>query len=105
MIHGDLKGVWFWTLTLFLFSNVLPVKVNILVDQGGHARLADFGLLKIISDQTGFTTSGSPSTCGTTRWMSPDLLHPEQFGYDNGCRPTKEWSSMKYSPVNLPSPH
>ena len=71
-------------------SNVLPVKVNILVDQDGHARLADFGLLTIISDQTGLTTSSSPSTGGTTRWMSPELLHPERFGYDNGCRPTKE---------------
>ena len=65
------------------------MKVNILVDQDGHARLADFGLLTIISDQTGFTTASSASSGGTTRWMSPELLHPEQFGSDNS-RPTKE---------------
>ena len=70
-------------------SNVLPVKVNILIDENRHARLADFGLLTIISEQSGFTTLSSAHTGGTTRWMSPELLHPEQFGCDNS-RPTKE---------------
>jgi serine/threonine protein kinase len=65
------------------------MKVNILIDQDGHARLADFGLLTIISDQSGFTTATSASGGGTTRWMSPELLHPEQFGLDNS-RPTRE---------------
>ena len=65
------------------------MKLNILIDQDRHARLADFGLLTIISDHTNFTSSSSASTGGTTRWMSPELLHPEQFGLDHG-RPTKE---------------
>ena len=65
------------------------MKANILIDQDGHARLADFGLLTIVSDPTHFTTSGSASTGGTTRWMSPELLHPEQFGSNHG-RPTTE---------------
>lgn len=65
------------------------MKVNILIDQDGHVRLADFGLLAIVSDHTGFTTSGSAFAGGTTRWMSPELLHPEHFGYDSS-RPTKE---------------
>ena len=70
-------------------TNVLSVKVNILIDQDGHARLADFGLLTIVSDHTNFTTSSSAPSGGTTRWMSPELLHPERFGLDHG-RPTKE---------------
>ena len=65
------------------------MKANILIDQEGHARLADFGLLTIISDHTYFNTSSSALTGGTTRWMSPELLDPEQFGLDYG-RPTKE---------------
>ena len=65
------------------------MKLNILVDQDENARLADFGLLTIVSDHTNFTTSSSAFTGGTTRWMSPELLHPEQFGSDYG-RPTKE---------------
>ena len=65
------------------------MKLNILIDQDRHARLADFGLLTIISDHTNFTASGSAPTSGTARWMSPELLDAEQFGSDQG-RPTKE---------------
>ena len=65
------------------------MKANILIDQDGHARLADFGLLTIVSDHTHFPTSSSAFTGGTTRWMSPELLHPEQFGFDHGS-PTNE---------------
>jgi len=39
-----------------------------------HARLADFGLLTIISDST---TLSSYTQGGTTRWMSPELFDPE----------------------------
>jgi serine/threonine protein kinase len=89
MIHGDLKGVWLWLLPSTLLSQVLFTKLNILIDQDRHARLADFGLLTIVSDHTNFTASSSAFTGGTMRWMSPELFHPEQFGSDNG-RPTKE---------------
>jgi serine/threonine protein kinase len=65
------------------------VKANILVDQNGHARLADFGLLTIVSDPTYFTASTSAATGGTARWMSPELFHPERFGLDHS-RPTIE---------------
>jgi serine/threonine protein kinase len=74
---------------LALLSDVLSVKANILIDQDRHARLADFGLLTIVSDHTNFMTSSSTLTGGTIRWMSPELLHPEQFGSDNGL-PTKQ---------------
>jgi serine/threonine protein kinase len=65
------------------------MKANILIDQDRHVRLADFGLLTIVSDHTNFTTSSSAFIGGTIRWMSPELLHPEHFGSDHG-RPTKE---------------
>ena len=58
-----------------------------MVDQDGRARLADFGLLTIISDHTTYVTEGSAPTSGTIRWMSPELLHPGRFGYDQS-RPT-----------------
>ena len=65
------------------------MKLNILVDQDGHARLADFGLITPISNHTFFSASTSTVTGGSTRWMSPELLDPEQFGLDHG-HPTKE---------------
>lgn len=58
----------------------MPVKDNILIDQAGHARLADFGLLTIASDATNFTPSNSFIEGGTWRWMSPELFDPELFG-------------------------
>ena len=69
--------------------NALLTKANILIDQDGHARLADFGLLTIVSDPTNPTASSSTLNAGTTRWMSPELLHPDKFGLKN-CRPTNK---------------
>ncbi|KAF9643165.1 kinase-like protein [Thelephora ganbajun] len=71
MIHGDLKGA------------------NILIDKHEHACLADFGLTAIVVDPPYPTTSSSSTAAGTTRWMSPERLNPNQFGLKGG-RPTKE---------------
>ena len=70
-------------------TNGFLLKANILVDQSGHARLTDFGLLTIVSDPTNFTPSSFVSPGGTTRWMSPELLLPDQSG-SNDSRPTVE---------------
>ena len=70
------------------------VKDNILIDQTGHARLADFGFLTIISDAATFLPSSSYSVGGTLRWMSPELIAPGKFGLE-ASRPTK--SSDCYS--------
>lgn len=71
-----------------------------MIDQHRHARLADFGLLTIIADLTNLTSSTSFSTAGTTRWMSPELLDPDQFGTKRG-RPTKESDSYALGMVIL----
>ncbi|KAF9784386.1 kinase-like domain-containing protein [Thelephora terrestris] len=71
MVHGDLKGA------------------NILVDDNGRARIADFGLLTVVSDPAYATASSSVATAGTLPWMSPELLAPEDFGLKDS-RPTKE---------------
>ena len=77
---------------MFVYStspDALSIKANILIDRNGFACLADFGLLTIVSDPTNYTTSGSVVARGTTRWMSPELLDPDQFEFCDG-RPTKE---------------
>jgi len=70
-------------------ANVLSIQANILVDKDGLARLADFGLLTIVSDPTNYATSSSVASRGTTRWMSPELLDPDRLESSDG-RPTKE---------------
>ena len=66
----------------------IPAKANILIDQTGNARLADFGLLTIISDPTNVLPSSSYAQGGTARWMAPELIDPQRFGFKNS-RPTK----------------
>ncbi|KAJ7508890.1 kinase-like domain-containing protein [Mycena galericulata] len=52
IVHGDLRGG------------------NVLIDDDGHARLADFGLA-IVTDATLGTTSTTQR--GSLRWMAPEL--------------------------------
>ena len=82
------------------FSNVSRVKANILIDKDSNARLADFGLLTIVSDSTHPATTISSEGAGTLRWMSPELLDPERFGSKSG-RPTKESDSYALGMVIL----
>ena len=63
------------------------LKANILVDESGHARIADFGLLTIVSDPVYSAASSSVMNAGTIRWMSPELLYPEHFNLKES-RPT-----------------
>ena len=65
-----------------------PLKANILIDQTGQARLADFGLLTIISDCPNIFPSSSQGQGGTARWMSPELINPQRFGFQKSCRTT-----------------
>ena len=59
-----------------------------LIDETGHARLTDFGLLTILSDPTNRSASSSYPEGGSGRWMSPELIEPERFG-SKCSRPTK----------------
>ncbi|KAF9789222.1 kinase-like domain-containing protein [Thelephora terrestris] len=83
IVHGDLKGA------------------NILINQSHRACLVDFGLSTIASVEYNTGTNASSISVvskaslmsftagGTTRWISPELLHPERFGASDD-RPTKK---------------
>ena len=57
-----------------------------MVDNSGRACLSDFSLTTIIRD--GETSFSAGAQGGTLRWMSPELIDPDKFGFDG--YPTKE---------------
>ena len=84
IVHGDLKGVSGHTRS-HLRSNPDYIKANILIDSRCSARLADFGLTMIIDEATGGSTTGNHGPRGTTRWMAPEMLLPEEYGFTDDC--------------------
>ena len=57
------------------------IKANILIDSAYSARLADFGLAMVIEESTMKSTTGGHEIRGTTRWMAPEMLLPEEYGF------------------------
>ena len=56
------------------------LQVNILINSERRACLADFGLTAIIED-TNFDGSSSHKARGMIRWMAPEILDPDRYGY------------------------
>ena len=73
------KACVFVHTSLFLQNPNGHLKSNILIDDDGNARLADFGLSRVL-EKTGLTTK---SIAGSCRWMPYELMYsddPEQDG-------------------------
>ena len=57
-----------------------------MVNSDNRAVLVDFGLVNFSPDQP--TLLSSCMDAGTVRWMSPELLDPQKYGFSK-IRPTK----------------
>ena len=52
-----------------------------MIDSKHSARLADFGLAVLIDESTAGRTANHRGVGGTTRWMAPEMIYPEKFGF------------------------
>ncbi|KZV98448.1 kinase-like protein [Exidia glandulosa HHB12029] len=85
IIHGDIKGA------------------NVLISDEGVARLCDFGLSRILAENSQYITH--TDTNGTTRWMAPELLAEGARAtylsdmWACGCLLIEIWSGSKPYPT------
>jgi len=50
---------------------------NILIDDDGHARICDFGLVRILRDERGSGLTTTTAHTGTTRYLAYELARDE----------------------------
>ncbi|KAL1674982.1 kinase-like domain-containing protein [Schizophyllum commune] len=71
LLVGAARGV------AYLHSRDVPI-TNILVDDMGHARIADFGMAKIVASVTGENASYTLSKGLNGRWIAPELIRGQE---------------------------
>ena len=72
VIHGDLKGVRRFPKSCST-SPLTSYQPNILVDDSGHARVADFGLAAVAQNFDSMSVSAQRGH--TLRWSAPEVLY------------------------------
>lgn len=74
-------------------------KVNILVNNDYRAVIADFGLVAVLSTSSTLTYMTSAlAGGGSERWMAPELLYPEKYGFSHSI-PSKESDTYAFGMV------
>ena len=84
IVHGDLHGVGLTIVIQTIYSRVL-LQGNVLIDDDDTARVTDFGMA-LIAEATSYQYA-SVHGGGATRWQAPELIDPEEFGFQSS-RPT-----------------
>jgi len=69
-----------------MLTGAIKIQANILINSECHACLADFGLAAIIEDSSSVDGPSSHKAGGTTRWMAPEILDPDKYGYIKRAR-------------------
>lgn len=100
VIHGDLRAV---NPQNFLRKNTLLTELqsNVLVDDEGQPRVADFGLSQMVDSQ-GLSGMSSMGGKGSVRWQAPELLNVGQSFEDVSCTsPTTKSDTYAFAMVCL----
>ena len=69
-----------------MLTGDIDIQANILINSECRACLADFGLAAIIEDASSVDGVSSHKAGGTIRWMAPEILDPDRFGYTKRSR-------------------
>ena len=85
-VHGDLKGVRKSSWCKIRVACNIDMQANILINSDRRACLVDFGLAAIIEDASSYDGPSGHKPGGTTRWMAPEILDPDRFGYTERSR-------------------
>ena len=56
-------------------------QANVLINSQRRACLADFGLVAIREEASSVDGPSVDKVAGTIRWMAPEILDPERYGY------------------------
>ena len=62
------------------------LQANILINSKCRACLADFGLASIVEDASSVDGPPTHKAGGTIRWMAPEILDPDRYGYIKKAR-------------------
>ena len=62
------------------------LQANILINSEYRACLADFGLAVIVEDASSVDGPPTLRAGGTIRWMAPEILDPDRYGYVKKAR-------------------
>ena len=80
IIHGDMKGVSRLNNMLISPQALIlscSLQDNVLVSDDGQPRLCDFGISRMLSEETMWVTPAT-SAPGTVQYMAPELLDGTQ---------------------------
>ena len=69
-----------------MLTSDINTQANILINSERRACLADFGLAAIIEDGNSLEGPSNQMAGGTIRWMAPEILDPDRYGYIKRAR-------------------
>jgi serine/threonine protein kinase len=100
IVHGDLTGVCL----VFMYNSRLNRRqTNVLVDDSGKLRFADFGLSMLLAEAENVTFNSVHP--GNARWMAPEFVMPDLEDSDEvlqlSQKPTKAGDIYSFGCVML----
>jgi serine/threonine protein kinase len=101
IVHGDLTGVCSVFMYNIWLNSTDRRQTNVLVDNSGNLRFADFGLSMLLAEAENVTFNSVHP--GNARWMAPEFFMPPEDGEEDlqSQKPTKAGDIYSFGCVML----